>query len=56
MCGYEDLVWGNDKEGKESVCALDREHDKTPTRCDELSEHEPQSCREVNEIIGAEHW
>lgn len=56
MYGYENLVWVSDKDGKEFVCALDRHDDTTPTRFDELSEHERQSCRDVNEIIGTERW
>ena len=55
MYGYENLVWVNDKEGKEFVCRLDGYRDG-PKKFDDLSEHERLSCRNVNEIIGTERW
>ncbi len=55
MYGYESLVWVNDKDGKEFVCSLDSNRE-SPKKYDDLSEHERQSCRNVNEIVGTERW
>jgi hypothetical protein len=55
MNGYEGLVWVNDNDGKEFVCSLDNNR-KSPTKFDDLSEHERGSCRNVNEIVGTERW
>jgi len=53
MIGYEGLVWGKDKDGKEFICSKDNSRE-TPRRFEELSAHEESSCRNVNEIIGTE--
>ena len=55
MNGYENLIWVNDKEGNEYVCSLDT-HRAPVANLDDLSEHERQSCCNVNEIIGTERW
>ncbi len=55
MSGYENLVWVNDRDGSEFVCTLDSNHD-TIRGFEDLSEHERQSCTNVNEIVGTERW
>lgn len=49
--GYESLVWINDKDGREYVCALDdirNEH--------ELTDEEKAKCMDVNLLVGTERW
>ncbi len=54
MRGYGNLVWVNDKDGKEFVCTLDSNESKK--KYEELTEHERKSCTNVNEIVGTERW
>jgi hypothetical protein len=57
------LVWVNDKEGREFVCALNGDcndslrgrDQEIPRKLEELSECEQVSCRVVNKF-GIEWW
>ena len=52
--GYEQLVWVNDKQGKEYVCNLD---DLAMNKSFELlSQEEKKRCSDVNQIVGTERW
>ena len=51
--GIESLVWLNDKDGKEYVCAL---KDRNKRTYEELTEKEKRKCADVNNIIGTERW
>jgi len=62
MNKYKGLVWVNDEEGRDFVCALDGDCDDTlrrdkeiPRKLGELSECEQVSCRVVNKF-GIEWW
>ena len=52
--GYEQLVWVNDRRGKEYVCSLDGQSaDKS---FEQLSDEEKKRCSDVNQIVGTERW
>lgn len=51
--GYESLIWINDKNGKEYVCSLDNDDNRT---FDQLTEEEKRQCADVNQIVGTERW
>lgn len=62
MNEYKGLIWVNDNEGREFVCALDGDcndnlgsNRKIPEKFEELSACERVSCRVVNKF-GVEWW
>ena len=52
--GYEQLVWVNDKRGKEYVCNL--EELSLNKSFEQLSDEEKERCSDVNQIVGTERW
>jgi hypothetical protein len=53
--GYESLVWVNDNQGRGYSCTLDAPRGNVHS-FDELTEHERQSCMDVNLLVGTERW
>jgi hypothetical protein len=52
--GYDSLTWVNDKDGKEYVCSVANNGEKTSF--EQLTEEEKKKCTNVNEIVGTERW
>ena len=52
---FGSMVWVRDSEGHEFACTLDH-YRKNVNDLEELTEHERESCQNVNQIVGTERW
>ncbi len=52
--GYEALIWINDADGKQYVCALENISNKKSF--DDLTDEQRSHCADVNQLVGTERW
>lgn len=53
--GYESMVWVRDEKGRQFSCNLDDGRGGVKKFSD-LTDHEKESCTNVNTMVGTERW